>query len=275
MDYKTILVHIDDTPGSAARTALAAELARTYEAHLIGVTQTGISRFIYQTALPEVDLSGLTPLFEEFQSAADKRARDFDTVAQQAGVSSFEHRVGDDEPGYALAMQAMYADLVIVGHAEASHDMAGAASMPEFVAMHSPCPVMVLPSTASNAPAFERILLAWNASPEAARAVRMALPFLKRASEVTVAIVDRNGHERAIKGGNELPAFLTRHGVAVEIQQLHGDEVADTLLGLAREWQAHLMVMGCYGHSRFREILLGGVSRAILRRLDIPALLAH
>jgi nucleotide-binding universal stress UspA family protein len=194
-------------------------------------------------------------------------------------VASFEHRIGDEDPGFELASQAMYADLVVVSQRDPAD--AGAvvnAAIPDYVAMHAPCPVLILPCARPAAPAFERVLIAWNDSLEAARAVREALPFLVRAKEVTIAVVEREdgGRVRGPAGGSDIACFLGRHGVAAGVRHQSGDgDVAQRLLALADEGGAGLLVMGCYGHSRFRERLLGGVSRTMLHQMKLPVLLAH
>ena len=279
MSYKTILVDINATSGAAGRTDVAARLAAEHQAHLIGVTQTGIFRFIREAEAPGVDFGAVAPVFVQLRQDADERAAQFDERARQAGVASFEHRIGDEDAGTALAIQAMYADLVIVSQRDLADRGAPVdAAVPEYVAMNAPCPVLVLPCAAQAAPVFERVLVAWNASPESARAARQALPFLKRAREVEVAIVDREdrGQVRGPAGGDDIARFLGRHGVRTDVlhQSTQGD-VAERLLTLADERGAGLLVMGCYGHSRFRELLLGGVSRTIMRRMGLPVLMAH
>jgi nucleotide-binding universal stress UspA family protein len=278
VDYKTILVHVDDSPGSSDRVAFAAQLANAQQAHLIGVTQTGISRFIRDALLPGVELGDLTPVFGELREAAERRAGQFDTMARQAAVASFESRIDDEEPGMALAIQALYADLAIVGRMEnASSIHTGIAGTPEYVAMNSPSPVLVLPPGRTHTPAFDRVLVAWNASPEAARAVRLALPLLVLAKKVEVALFDEeNSSARSPRDATDMAHFLARHGVTVDVHrhQARG-EVGNALLVLAEDRKADLLVMGCYGHSRYREILLGGVSRTALRRAPLPVLLAH
>jgi nucleotide-binding universal stress UspA family protein len=279
VDYKTVLVDIDPSGATDGRIGFAVKLASAWQAHLVGITQTGIVRFIRDSTLSDINLAGLTPLFEQLRQDADARAAQFDALVRQAGSSDFEHRIGDEDPGNGLATQAMYADLVVVSQrdpsgAEATRD----AAVPEYVAMNAPCPVIVLPWGGTPAPGFERVLVAWNASPEAARAVRQALPFLKRAKEVEVAIVgtDHAGGAPAPLGGPEIARFLTRHGIAADVQyQQGGGDDGETLLGLADERGAGLLVMGCYGHSRFRELLLGGATRTILERMRLPVLMAH
>lgn len=278
MDYKTILVHVDDAPEASARIAFAAQLANAQAAHLIGMAQTGISSFIREATLPGVELGDLTPLFHELRESAGQRGRQFDALVRQAGVDSFEHRIDDEEPGLALAVQSLYADLVIVGRAaHKAPDLSGTAGIPEYVAMNSPSPVLVLPHRDGYVSTFGRVMVAWNASPEAARAVRLAMPLLARASEVEVAIFEEeSASDRSPEDAASLAQFLSRHGVSANVSrhQPRG-EVGNALLVLAEDRKIDLLVMGCYGHSRYREILLGGVSRTVLRRLPLPVLLAH
>lgn len=278
MNYKTIMVHVDASDSAPERIAFAAQLAAQQDAHLVGIAQTGITRLFFRAAMPGlVDLSALSPLFEELREKCEARSRQFDALAQQAGITSFEHRIGDEDPANALATQAMYADLVIVGQADPQgRDQPDGPSVPEYVAMNSPCPVMVLPYAGAHAPSFGRILIGWNASPESARAVRMALPLLVQAREVKVALVERlSGYPGPAGSGNEIALFLSRHGVAVDLRQEVGDDAGESLLSLASEQGADLLVMGCYGHTRFREVLLGGASRVVLERTTVPVLLAH
>ncbi|KQV51922.1 hypothetical protein ASC93_04490 [Massilia sp. Root335] len=282
MEYKTILVHVDDSPEAPDLVASAVRLAQAQGAHLVGMTQTGISRVIRETTLPGVDLGDLTALLHDLRAVAEGRAANFDAMARHAGLASFEHRIDDEEPGLALALQALYADLVIVGRTRpgtpALSDVAG---LPEYVAMNSPCPVLVLPHPGTHAGAhtgaFDRVMVAWNASPEAARAVRAALPLLARAKEVEVAVFDDDASSAGSpEDAAEVARFLARHGVNATVTRHHPrGEVGNALLVLAEDRKAGLLVMGCYGHSRYREILLGGVSRTVLRRPTVPVLLAH
>lgn len=275
MDYKTILVHVNDVRSMDACVGFAAQFAMHHDAHLVGIAQTGVQRFIYGTP-PDGVLVDLTQLYADLQADAAQRARHFDALVRQAGLASFEHRIGDEEAGYALATQAMYGDLVIVGQSDPADLAMSAAMIPEYVALHAPCPVLVLPHAAPSSPVFERVLVAWNASPESARAVRQALPLLARAQEVEIATVCREEAAEASVHGAEAALYLARHGINVSLWQARtGGDVADTLLARVGDYHAALLVMGCYGHSRLRELLLGGVSRAVLRSMSVPTLMAH
>jgi nucleotide-binding universal stress UspA family protein len=279
MTYKTILVDINATSGAAGRIDYAVRLAGEQQAHLVGLTQTGIFRFLREIEAPGADFGDVAPLFEQLRHDADERAAQFDERARQAGIVSFGHLIGDTDAGIALASQAMYADLVIVSQRDPADASAAVdAAVPEYVAMHAPCPVLVMPCASKSAPVFDRVLVAWNASPEASRAVRGALPFLVQAKDVVIAIVERNdrGRVRGPEGGADIARFLERHGVKAGVRHESTDgDVAERLLALADECGAGLLVMGCYGHARFREMLLGGVSRTILQRMTLPVLLSH
>lgn len=278
MDIKTILVHVDESRGAAERIGFAAQLANLHGAHLIGVAQTGILRFMREATLPGVELGDLTPLFGEMRESAERCASSFDAIARQMAVASFEHRIDDEDPALSLALHGLYADLVIVGHAASPASGHGTGTgIPEYVAMNSPVPVLVLPEDRPRTPGFERVLLAWNASPEAARALRLALPLLAGAAQVEVVLFDEESSSaRSPADDVDLARFLSRHGVHAEVRRHHAKgEVGNALLVLAEDRKADLLVMGCYGHSRYREILLGGVSRTVLRRLPLPVILAH
>jgi nucleotide-binding universal stress UspA family protein len=273
MDYRTLLVHADESRRADAHVTFAAQFALRHDAHLVGVTQTGILRFIYGTP-PDGYLGDLAPFFHDLRALAAERAARFDALVRQAGVASFEHRIGDEEPGYALACQAMYADLAIVGQSDPEDPATAHAGIPEYVALHAACPVMVLPYAGEFSPDFERILVAWNGSPESAHAVRQALPLLAKASEVEIATFD--GAEDDTLGGPDIALFLTRHGIKVTLwQDRAGGDAANALLSRASSFQADLLVMGCYGHTRLRETLLGGVSRTVLHDMTVPTLMAH
>lgn len=276
MDLKTILVHVDESRSADERIAFASQLAIAHEAHLVGVTQTGIMRYVYGVAPDDGWLGDLTPLFEDMRAAAERRAAHFEALAGQAGVTSFERRVGDEDPDFALASQAMYADLVVVGQSDPDDPVTAHTAIPDYVALHAPSPVLVLPYAGPFNANFKRVLIAWNGSPESARAVRQALPFLVRASEVEVAAFEPDEGSRATSGGPDVALFLARHGIKVTLWQERADgDVGDALLARTTAYQADLLVMGCYGHSRFREIVLGGVSRTVLRSMTVPTLMAH
>lgn len=302
MGYKTILVHVDEAPHAPARVLMAAELALQHGAHVIGVALTGVSRFLYQNEMVDDEDPNLALHLGVLRERARNALADFAPQLRALGVHSFEERVLDDEPGAGLALVARHADLAIVGQAVPDQRGTGPASFPAEVLTESGCPVLVVPYTARprgsisvttagvaspGAPAPGRhILVAWNASKEAARAAREALPLLARAEKVTLAIVDADLRPASFGDapGADVLAWLARHGITAEVAMRQtprqgllkrpGD-VGETLLMLAGEMGCDLVVLGAYGHSRFRETLLGGVTRTVLETMTVPVLMAH
>ena len=139
--------------------------------------------------------------------------------------------------------------------------------------------MLVLPdSGAGRAPAAKRVVIAWNQSAEAMSAVRQSLPILKAADLVNIAVIDppQHGAERSDPGGM-LCQMLVRHGVKAEVSVLARTlpRISDVLARHVRDMNADLLVMGAYGHSRFREAILGGATRNMLEKAEVPVLMAH
>lgn len=299
MAYKTILVHVDEAPHSAARILLAGELALQEGAHVIGVATTGISRFLYQNETVDDKDPNLARHLGILRERAGRALAEFAPRLQAMGVQSHEQRILDDEASAGLSLMARHADLVIVGQLA---PQGRGADIPADVLAGSGKPVIVLPLSArtssaiavtrdgiasSGGPAPARhILLAWNASREAGRAAQDALPLLRRADSVTVAIYDAELRPGVFGDppGSEILAWLERHGVMANLvlgqSARHGllkrpGDVGEQLLALAAERDCDLLVMGAYGHSRLRETLMGGVTRSVLDGMTLPLLMSH
>jgi nucleotide-binding universal stress UspA family protein len=139
-------------------------------------------------------------------------------------------------------------------------------------------PVLMVPDQTHQITAPQKIALAWNESAEALNAARAALPLLQAAQEVHVVVIDPpvHGPNRSDPGG-QLSQYLARHGVRCEIDVLSKTmpRVSDILLRHAKDLGADLVVMGAYGHSRFREAILGGATRYMLEQSEIPVFMAH
>jgi nucleotide-binding universal stress UspA family protein len=176
-----------------------------------------------------------------------------------------------------LASQARCVDLAIVGQLDPDHPPFGsAAPPPEQIVLSSGRPVLIVPYAARFQGIGDRVLLAWNGSREAARAVNDALPFLVKASSVTVLTVKPEA-ARAETPNVDIVSHLARHGVQAEAAHTGATDigVGVALLNHATEVCADLMVMGAYGHSRLRELVLGGATRSVLRRMTVPVLMSY
>lgn len=274
MVVKDVLVQVDDTPEAAARVALAARLAASQEARLTGLC-----------VRPELEVpiaaraSGDTRLEEVLARASVDsldRVRDlFENSA--AGVPNHRWIEVEGEPGSVIGAVALHSDLVVVGPADG--ERAGVRCCSAIVL--SGAPTLTVPPEFSGDVPFRRVLIAWNGGREAARAVRHGLPFLKSAEAVEILIVG-TGAPRPGGGGHApgsgLAEYLDLHRVATNVKIVvpdHGKSVAALILERAGTFGADLIVMGGYGRSRAREVLIGSTTHQLLSRAGVPILVAH
>lgn len=282
MSYKTVLVHVDKDKHAVERIKLAAQIAMNDEAHLIGAAPSGVSRFIYQSRFIYEGggmASHLDSHLEELRKAAKDSLTQFEGTVKSLGVQSYEARQVDDEAGAGISLQARYSDLVVVGQANLDEPSSTTLpDFPEFVVMNSGRPVLIVPYVGRYDAMPKRVLIAWDASTSATRAVTAAIPLLKRAQNVDVVVFnpDTRGDAHGEMPGADIGLYLARHNVKVNVVRQKTDiDVGNALLSIATDLGSDMIVMGGYGHSRFREILLGGVTRTVLESMTVPILMAH
>ena len=285
MAYPTILVHVDDSAGSASRVRLAAQLAVRAGGHLIGAAPTGVSRFLYHSMPPEKDDPTLALHLDMLRAQSRQLLAAFGARCQDAQLASFEAQVIDDEAGAGLSLHGRAADLLIIGQAN-PQARALAAEIPTYVITHSGRPVLLVPAAGAPETVGRRILVSWDGGREAARALQLALPLLKDADQVSIAVfeVASSAHLADDALAADPRPWLARHGVQAELS-VHAveqhrmlnrrHEVGERLLSVALDRSADLLVMGAYGHSRFRESILGGVTKTVLEAMTLPVLMAH
>ena len=273
--FKTIIVQVDDSPAMDARLQAAAWLARAHDAHLVGSAATGLSWPAYAMLTGSM---AVTPI-NEFDSLRVARRGELDRFAERArglGVQSVEQRLVEDEHRDALLLQSRYADLVVTSlDGGAGSPMRG---LPQYLALHSARPVLAVPPGYAGEPIADNIVAAWDGSVPALRAIVGALPLLERARAVRLALVnpEREGDLHGDEPGADMALYLARHGVRVEVVATHTDAPPGmALLEIVRASGAGLLVAGAFGHSRYREIVLGGVTRVLLERAPVPVLFAH
>lgn len=276
MAYKTILVHADGSRHAAARIRYAATLARAHGAMLLGAAFTGISRAVFPDGFDNRPDTLAASCFEPLADNA-RRALDACTaIAADVGVAC-DPRLVSDQPDDGLALLARFADLVVVSQDDPDEAPAGSVvRIPDYVILKSARPVLVLPRCDTPAAVPTRALLAWNGSKEAAFALAAALPLLQGAGAVTIADLAGTAHHAYREQLDELQGWLGRHGVPADslLAAAEGDH-GRALLDLAQARGCDLLVMGCYGHGRLRELCLGGASRTVLAEATLPVLLAH
>jgi nucleotide-binding universal stress UspA family protein len=248
MAISDILVYADPTASSAERLNTAIRLAHHFDAYLIGV-------------VPE-EAAKVGESFEKL-------------LLNESLLGEWHMAIGLTEPF--VTRWAHCADLVILGQRIPDHDTG--LYRPEGVILPCSRPVLVVPYAGRRPDRLgENVLVAWNGSREAGRAVQEALPLINASSAVTVLLVDPE-EDADTDLARDLVAHLGRHGLNARMQIVRHDldtiAVADKILSQVAELDADLLVMGAYSHSRLREIILGGVTRDILRDMNLPVLMAH
>lgn len=276
MTYKTILVHCDAAESVSNRLEVATDLAQRFDAHLVGL-------HVRRPFEPPVFFDGSFPMDDYFKSHEEGIKADEATAATafekavRGKLQSTEWRVVDGYAENELVVQARCADLIIVGQAEPTPTITPS-DLPETVALAAGHPVLIVPYIGAKPPG-KIVMLCWNASREAARAVTDALPFLKAAEKVVLLTVspESSGAGHGTAPGADLVAWLGRHGVRVTLQRdvAPDVDVGSVILSRAADHSADLIVMGVYGHSRMRELVLGGVSRTVLSSMTVPFLVTH
>jgi len=277
MEIKSILVHVDASPRSAVRLHIAHQLAREHDsAHvtaLFAVEPQPVPVAVPAGPVPEV----LVPK----QVAPEQRARAraiFDAALAEHGPPLVWHEVQGDLPAWGVAQAALYADLLVLGQYDPNHlptyDVPK--DLVESVIVDSGRPALVIPHTGMFDILGRNILVAWKPSRETARAVSGALPLLKRADRVQVVAWGKDSFTPA-ETTFGIERYLAWHGVEAKAHRYPepATELGEILLSHAADESADLMVMGCYSHSRLRELVLGGVTRTVLKSMTVPVLMAH
>ena len=278
MGYKTILTVIS-TEGQQGQLDAAIDMARREDAHLdvfcLGVdhSQTGYyyagaSAYVFQESIDKAMASA-----ESLEAAARARLAPEDirwsvesAVAQVGGLTTL------------IGMRARFSDLVVLTRPYGEDAPPDGEAVTEAALFEGRAPVLISPNRGLPAGFGKKVMIAWNQTEEAMTAVRRAMPFLVAAESVEITVVDPSPHgpERSDPGG-ALCQMLTRHGVNASIAVLARTlpTTSEILNHRAIEIGADLVVMGAYGHSRFREAILGGTTRSMLGKTGLPILMAR
>jgi nucleotide-binding universal stress UspA family protein len=280
MSLKHILVHLDRRRPAASRAELALTLARAHDAHLTGLFVVGSPSLPPSILglLPERTLAeARTALTAEGETAL----REFLDKARAAGVradSRLQHAQAPDSPGV-VALNARYSDIAILGQPEPETATTFDWDILEQTIFASGRPVVIVPYIGGRPTIGERVVVAWDTSREATRALNDAMPILEKAKAVTVVMANPRpgGLGHGPEPGADIGLYLARHGVKVEIYRSEVRDIAvgEAILSILADRSADLLVMGAYAHSHLREFLLGGVTRVMLRSMTVPVLMSH
>ena len=271
---RSILLQLDATSISVARLEFTRNVALRHEATLCAMfvdsrrddaTQRSSSEdpAALLQQMDRGDLGRTTSLFDDAPSEGARPVRWLSSGA---------------DPVEAFCRQALYADLLVLGHHDLSARASGTvpANFVESVVMASGKPALILPLAGDFGAPDRDVLIGWNATPQAARAVTAALPWLRIARRVQV--LEFAGTAAPHPAGDlDIVQYLRLHGIESTLHRDHAAPIdaGEVLLSFASAVGANLLVMGCYGHHRTRELVLGGASRTVLGAMTLPVLMAH
>jgi nucleotide-binding universal stress UspA family protein len=277
VSYKTIIVHLDAGKFRRQRLDVALSLADRFDAHLIGLF--GLEAIEPVPAAAAVWPQVMLELHKHRRAAAESAAQEFRDAtrkAQYTAKSEWRATLGDGLA--ALRFHAKYADLIVAGQ-PGRDDQGVPASFAEQLVLSIGRPVLYVPAIASIEDCGRRVLVAWNASREAARAVRDALPLLQTAQVTEAVTFDP---KKVFHGDDALPdpdlgAYLSRHGAKATVSAVPtGDiDVGSAILSRAADNASDLIVMGAYGHTRVKELVFGGATRTLFESMTVPTLMSH
>ncbi len=275
MPCQDILVVVDNPVSVAPRLAPAAALASRFAARLTGLFTTG-----YPMSPAYGDLAGWMPVIDSYMAARRTEGNIAETAFRQELARlqlAGDWLYREAEPTRGTIEAARLHDLVVL--AQPDPDAASNGLRPEEVVLACGRPVVVIPYAGHFAELGRHVLVAWNGSREATRALHDAMFLIERAEAVTVVEFDAMVSLTGEPGPSaaDVATFLSRRGIAAHAESANSDEVGvpDLLLSRAADLGADLVVMGAYGHSRLREYVLGGVSRSIFQQMTVPGLMVH
>ncbi len=279
MEFKNILIHLDHSNGCRNRLETSFELARTFDAQLTGLFI--VPDYVvpsYVEAQISVDL--ITDVTEKAITRATDTLAGYQQLAEDANVS-MDARVVEGQVIPILREHTKYADLLLLGQDQPDDPDNSSYGLADALLFEGGCACMIVPHSGKLSAPGNRVLLTWDASRESARALREAMPFLTRAETVVVLSSEPDDGDAATARGHphaqELAKFLKSHGIEAISSGISDPDLSagDAIMGQAADMNADLIVMGAYGHTRLREIILGGVTRDLLKQAPVPLLLAH
>ncbi|MAZ01995.1 MAG: hypothetical protein CMN56_02545 [Sneathiella sp.] len=274
MSIKTVLLHLNNDQQLDARIETALGLAVEHDAHLIGLYT------IAQVTVPTSFMGYVPPEFIE----QSRKTEEENAAASKSKLESLAAKVDKQvevivEEGYApdiINHHALAADIVVVGQGDPDEENnTQSRYIAEEIVVSSPRPVLIIPAAGNYRNFGKHVMVGWNNTRESSRALHEALPFLKLAEKVTLLSV--NAAEDEEDETKHILAHLERHGIKAEYKSGRWPDlsVGDAILDALVDYSADMLVMGAYGHSRLREMILGGATKNILEHMTAPVLFAH
>ncbi len=273
---KNILIHLDTSKSCASRLKTAMALAKKHEAHLTGlyvVTHPEIPPFVQAGISADIIDAQIAAGIEDGQKIID----DFEEKAGDENLK-FESRLVEGTIADSLTDHGRYFDLLVVGQYDPDDDgVHSIDDMPDRLIMSAGRPVLVVPYAGEYPVIGDNIIVSWDASRQATRAVNDSMSILEAASTVDVLSINPGDKKLGDAPGADICLHVARHGVNATAQHITTTDMdpADMLLSRAADSSADLIIMGAYGHARWREIALGGFTRHMLAHMTVPVLMSN
>lgn len=277
--YKTIVVHISPASGMAATFATAASLAINHGAHLVGTAVSGLAEMTHLMAMGSAVAIMPTLDIETLRNDAQQHLDAFSHQCEAAGVCSYETRLLDSTAVDALLLQSRYCDLIVAGNQDvAEYGLLASARLPGHLVTRCVRPVLLVPPQHQAKDQFSKVMIAWNGSAGASRAIAFAMPLLLRAAQLTIVLCNP-AEERIDMGaepGADLGTYLSRHHRNVQVVSLDAVQQSSTALcELAQRQRFDLVVAGAYGHSRLHDWVVGSTTGDLIERCPVPLLMTQ
>lgn len=272
---KDIIVNLSVAKPKDTTADFAISVASLFEAHLSAVA------FAYTPPVAAMGEGFPTPSLDDWEAErraeAEQTRQAFERRAGLTGITFDSRIVSDDVEGAAIAFGeiARNYDLAVVAQADPDETLPQDLTI-EAALFDSGRPLLMVPYIQAKGIALDRVMVCWDGSRNAARAIGDAMPLLTRAKQIDVVTVDQNEKRNEIRGA-QIAEHLARHKLAVDVKSIvaPGSDAASVILSQAADSGTDLIVMGAYGHTRFREFVLGGATRAILSSMTVPVLMSH
>ncbi|MGI9570912.1 MAG: universal stress protein [Desulfobulbia bacterium] len=279
MSLKSLLVYLPNKDLAARLTEIAGNLALKSDGHLIGFHAMPAIQ-VYGAMTAEIPIEVIERQERVFRHESEQIAIEFEKIRNALGIQAEfrSEEFGNGDSAKSVAAQARCSDLIVVDQGAESNYIDGH-GLPARLVLESGRPVLIIPSYGEYKEIGKHVLIAWNDSRESARACFDALPILRNAEKVTILTINQvsDAEQQSFSPADDLALCLSRHNLNIETHNIASTplSVSNEILSRAADFGSDLLVMGCYGHSRFHETVFGGVTREILNSLSLPVLMSH